>query len=366
MLRLNYINKLVNKIQNTNYDAVLICPSEELSFFAGFTTIMCERFQGLFIKKDGSMFYFCNLLTGDEVRYAVNNSIPVYTWFDNDSMTENIYRIFKEEDLLNKNIAVNSTAQAFNLMDIGEKTGATFKNGVSLLEESRIIKSESELNNLRIAAKIADTAYENIIGSIKVGMTEGEVRELLINEMESLGGNNAGALIASGPNAGYPHYSRYDRVLTDGDSVIMDFGCIYNEMHSDTSRTVFIGHATKEQKTLYNLVLDAQNAAEDAAELGAYIPDIDYAARVVLDKAGYGDAFITRVGHGIGYMTHEAPYINATNKRNLEKGMCFSIEPGIYIPGKIGIRIENIVAINLQGEKEVLNKSTKELIVIKR
>lgn len=363
-MRALYIDRLVETLQDCSLDAMLICPSEELTFFAGFSPIMCERFQGLFIKKDGSMFYFCNLLTGDEVRHEAGERFPVYTWSDNESMTECIRNVFDTEGLSGKTIGLNSSAQAFNILDISAATGACFQNGVRLLEETRIIKTEEELCSLRQAARIADSAFQSVLPRLRPGMTEGDVHHLLTTEMERLGGSNAGALVASGPNAGFPHYCSYDRVLQKGDGIIMDFGCIFNGLHSDISRTVFLGPVNEKQKYLYHLLLTAQETAETTAVEGAWIPDIDAAARKILDEAGYGHTALTRTGHGIGYMTHEAPCISALNRRRLKRGMCFSIEPGIYLPGELGIRIEDIVAINLEGHREVLNKAPKELIVL--
>ncbi len=363
-MRTSYIDRLVNTLQDGGLDAMLICPSEELAFFAGFSPIMCERFQGLFIKQDGRMFYFCNLLTGDEVRHAAGGRFPVYTWSDNESMTQCIGKIFDAEELSGKTIGLNSTAQAFNILDISAATGARFQNGVGVLEEARIIKTEEELRCLRRAAAIADDGFRAVLPLIRPGMTEGDVRNLLTDKMEKLGGTDAGALVASGPNAGFPHYCSYDRILQKGDGIIMDFGCIVDGLHSDISRTVFLGPASQRQRYLYHLLLKAQEAAVEAAVEGAWIPDIDAAARKVLDEAGYGHTSITRVGHGIGYMTHEAPCINALNRRKLQRGMCFSIEPGIYLPGDLGIRIEDIVAINLEGQREVLNRAPKNMIVL--
>jgi Xaa-Pro dipeptidase len=129
------------------------------------------------------------------------------------------------------------------------------------------------------------------------------------------------------------------------------------------SRTLFVGGITEEQRKVYDICRESTEAGEAACFEGAYIPDIDKVARDVISASGYGKFFTYRVGHGIGYMIHEAPDIKASNKRGLEKGMCFSIEPGINIPGKFGMRVEDIVAITDNGT-EILNKSTHELIII--
>ena len=364
MMRTDYLEKLTALLRAEKWDAMLLCPSEELRFFAGFSPLMCERFQGLFLKQDGRMFYFCNLLTGEEVRAAAPDAFPVYTWFDNDIMTEEICRIFEKEGLTGGRIAVNSTAQAFNILDIAVATGTRFENGVPLLEQARICKTQQELDCLRRAAAIADQGFLHTLPHIRPGMTEGEIHDILVQEMEALGGSGAGALVASGPNAGYPHYSGSSRAVQPGDCIIMDFGCLYHGLHSDMTRTIFLEPVPAEARRLYWLLHSAQAAAEDAAREGAFVPDIDAAARAVLEKAGLAHTCTTRIGHGIGYMTHEAPYINAHNAIRLRRGMCFSIEPGIYLPGRLGIRIEDIVAIGHDGRREVLNRAEKRLISV--
>ena len=132
------------------------------------------------------------------------------------------------------------------------------------------------------------------------------------------------------------------------------------------TRTIFLESVPAEFKRLYWLLYRAQTAAEAAAQEGAYVSDIDAAARAVLAEENLASACTTRVGHGIGYMTHEAPYINAHNRMRLRRGMCFSVEPGIYLPGRLGMRIEDIVAIDLDGRREILNRASKDLISIGR
>ena len=144
----------------------------------------------------------------------------------------------------------------------------------------------------------------------------------------------------------------------------MDFSCTVGGMYSDITRTVFVGKATEREKQIYNLVLEANLAGEAAAVNGAYVPDVDAACRKVISDGGFGEYFLHRMGHGIGYSVHEEPYIHGDNKIYLAPGMCFSCEPGIYIKGEIGIRIEDLVLINEKGETEILNKCTKELIEI--
>jgi len=260
-------------------------------------------------------------------------------------------------------IGVNSSAQAFNIQEIAHKCSTYFFNGLPTLEEARIIKTEQEIADLRKAAALTDAAFTAVFQFIKPGQKESDILQFLSEHMTAGGGKNTWGIIASGPNSSYPHYHGTSRVIEPQDMMILDFGCTVNGMFSDMSRTIFVGAITDEQREIYNIVRRSQEAGEQAAVTGAYIPDIDKAARDIIEAHGYGENFFTRLGHGIGYMIHEAPDIKKNNNRKLEPGMAFSIEPGIYIAGKLGMRIENIVVATPDGN-EVLNKSSKEIIIL--
>ena len=363
-MRTEYIEKLTVLMREASMDAVLISPGEELTFFTGFSPMMCERFQGLFVKADGKALYIRNLLYGDQMREELGADVPVYTWFDNEEMTDVVDGILEREGLKGKVIGVNTSAQAFNVLDIAERSGITFRNGKPLLEEVRIHKSLEEQEYLRQSAAIADAVFLEALDFIKPGMTEGQIMDFLFEGMQKRGATFVEAIVASGPNASYPHYEGRDRVIQEKDIVLLDYGCAFHEMMSDMSRTVFVGGMSEEEKNLYDLVERANAASEALAVEGAWIPDIDKAARVVLDEQDLAKTLINRVGHGIGYSTHEGPYIKQTNHRRLERGMAFSIEPGVYISGKIGMRLEDIVMINDKGETEVLNKSPREPMIV--
>ena len=358
-----FTDKLVKVMNENELDAILVSPSEELKFLAGFSPKPCLRFQGLFIKSDGNCFYLCNLLYEGEIISCLPG-VKVYTWFDGDNMAEKISEILKSEGLTGKKIGVNSSTLAFSLLDIAEASSIKFVNAKPLMEEIRIIKTEAEIANLRAAAAINDEVFTEVIKFIRPGMKEAEIKSFLFSEMEKRGGVNTWAIVATGANSSFPHYGGDDGIVAEQDVLLLDFGCVYNNMCSDMSRTVFVGGITDEQKKVFEICRKATEAAQAACFEGAYIPDIDKAARDVITEAGYGKYFVNRVGHGIGYMIHEAPDIKASNPRKLEKGMCFSIEPGINLTGKFGMRIENIVAITSTGA-EALNKSTHEIVVIK-
>jgi Xaa-Pro dipeptidase len=362
-MREEYLNKLVEILKEKEIDAILIAPSEEMEFIMGHNTHLCERFQALIIKNDGNYFYICNLLTQDEIQSVLGPSIKVYGWFDGDVFTDTVKKAFEEQGLIGKTVAVNSTERAFIILQIMEAMDVKFINGKPFLEDMRIIKNEEELDNLRMAARITDESYDELLEFIKPGIKEADIARKMNEIFKEKGADEGFTMVCSGPNSSYPHYNDDQRIIQEKDIIVLDWGCKYNNMCADMSRTIFVGGITEEEKKVYEIVKASQEAGEKAAVQGAYIPDVDNVSRDIIEKSGYGEYFFTRLGHGIGYSVHEAPDIKASNKRNLEKGMVFSIEPGIYLAGNFGIRIENIVAVTEDGN-EVLNKASKDIKVI--
>lgn len=357
------LDLLKKQMHEEGLSALFIAPSEEMTFLFGQSPSLCERFQGMFITKGGELLYICNLLYRDEVTLMFGSFAKIYSWFDGDGFTTLTGQILKEYKLTGKKIGVNSAARASNILQIAQETGSQFVSAVRILEELRILKSEEELENLQSSAKITDDAYLELVKLIKPGLSEREIMQMLSKIYQDKGIERCYGIIASGSNSAYPHYSNDQRIIKDKDIIIFDIGCIYKNMCSDMTRTLFVGGITEKEKQIYNIVLEAITAAEDLVAEGAYIPDIDRAAREIIEMAGYGDYFPTRLGHGIGYSIHEAPDIKKNNPRHLQKGMAFSIEPGIYLPGEFGIRIEDIVAVTAGG-RQILNRVPKTINVI--
>lgn len=359
-----YVQKLVKTLQESDMDAMMLSPGEELQFLMEMNPMLCERFQGLFVKANGDMFYICNLLYKEEFEAALPKEVKVYPWFDGEVMTEVVAAALAEEGLIGATIGVNSTAQAFNILEIMDKVDVRFKNGKPLLEKMRMIKTPEEMQALRDSSALVDQVFIEALGHIHPGCTEKEIGDFLLTRMAELGGSAVECIVAFGGNAGYPHYTGNAGVCREHEIVLMDFGCTVRGMYSDTTRTVFVGEPTEREREIYEMVRRSNAEAEELVCEGAWIPDIDKKSRDVLDEKGYASTLINRLGHGVGYTIHEAPDIKQSNPMRLERGMAFSIEPGIYYGGEIGVRIEDVVMINEKGEREILNKTTKELIVL--
>jgi Xaa-Pro dipeptidase len=240
---------------------------------------------------------------------------------------------------------------------------ALFKPGQVVLSKLMRNKDEDELALMRKAGKIADDAFDAVLPQIRAGMTELQLDQLLQDEMRRFGGKPAFCIVASGAAGAEPHHLSDESVIQNGDVVVLDFGCdVEGGYKSDITRTVCIGRASEEAKKVYDTVYRAQAAGRAAARSGVAAQEVDRAARKVIDDAGYGEFFVHRTGHGIGMRGHEEPYMVEGNTDLLEPGQCFSVEPGIYLPGKFGVRIENIVAATGSGH-ESMNREPSALLI---
>jgi Xaa-Pro aminopeptidase len=245
--------------------------------------------------------------------------------------------------------------------------GRSLTPAADVLLGLRRSKDEDEKQNLIAAQRIAEKALNDVLEMLRPGLTEREVAAELTYRMMKYGGegNSFDPIVVTGAKSSMPHGVPGDNVIRSGDFVTMDFGTIKNGYCSDMTRTVVVGKATDEMKEIYQVVLDAQLAGIAAAKAGVPGKDIDAAGRAVIEKAGYGKYFFNRVGHGVGIAVHENPYIIEGNDKPLKPGNVFSVEPGIYIAGKFGMRIENLVAVKPDGTAESLNKTTREIRIIR-
>ncbi len=229
----------------------------------------------------------------------------------------------------------------------------------------RAVKEAWELDVMRKAQAITDKAFAEVVGRIKAGMTELELQAELIYCLYKNGATGLAfdPIVVSGPNSSLPHGVACERVIQEGDFVTMDFGALYNGYCADMTRTVAVGYATEEMQKVYNTVLEAQLAGLAASKAGVPGKYIDGAARKVIDDAGYGEYFGHGYGHSLGLEIHENPSPNTRNEQPMPLGAVASAEPGIYLPGKFGVRIEDTCVFLADGI-EILTKSPKNLIIV--
>jgi Xaa-Pro dipeptidase len=240
---------------------------------------------------------------------------------------------------------------------------AKFGSAERSLSELRSRKDETEINSMRKAVDIAQNALQETLPKIKAGITEREVASELVVQLLKLGSDPKlpfFPIVASGPNSANPHANPTDRPLQNGDLLIIDWGANVGGYYSDITRTFTIGEIDPALISIGEVVLDANSSAREVTKPDTSASDVDKAARSVIEDAGYGEYFIHRTGHGLGLEAHEDPYIRAENPQLLQEGMTFTIEPGIYLPGRGGIRIEDDVFVTPEGA-EVLTDLPREL-----
>ena len=321
-----------------------------MQYLAGFGESAHERFLAFAINANGQVEMICPALSENQVRRAGITNI--HSWSDNQDPLALFSDLAARWNLKSAILAVDDDMSARQLLQMQSVLpAALFKAGQPVLSTLMRRKDSQELATMRRAAKIADDAYATGIEALKPGANESDVSEALSNEMKRLGGTPSFSIIGAGANGAEPHHLTDNTLIKNGDVVVMDFGCDVDGYQSDITRCASCGKASDEAQKVYDIVLKAHMAARAKIKPGVQAQAIDKAARDVIEQAGYGEFFVHRTGHGIGMRGHEEPYIVAGNETILEEGDCFSIEPGIYLPGSFGIRIENIVTVTAGGHE---------------
>ncbi|QOV34811.1 aminopeptidase P family protein [Streptomyces ferrugineus] len=260
---------------------------------------------------------------------------------------------------------ISDNAWALHLLALQRALPGTSYAALSdALPMLRAVKDAAELELLAAAGAAADATFEEIRKVPFGGRRESEVAADLADLLRRFGHSQVDfTIVASGPNGANPHHEVGDRLIERGDMVVLDFGGLKDGYGSDTSRTVHVGEPIDEERRVHDLVRAAQQAGFSAVRPGVACQEVDRAARAVIADAGYGEYFIHRTGHGIGVTTHEPPYMIEGEEQPLVPGMCFSVEPGVYLPGRFGVRIEDIVTVTEDGGRR-LNDTTRELVIV--
>ncbi|RZS43182.1 Xaa-Pro dipeptidase [Herbihabitans rhizosphaerae] len=245
--------------------------------------------------------------------------------------------------------------------------GVELVRAPGLVERLRQVKDDAEVEALRMACAAADRALAGLVrhGSLRPGRTEREVARELEDQMLDHGAAKPAfeTIVAAGANSSIPHHRPTDAPLRVGDFVKMDFGAVVDGYHSDMTRTVVIGQPADWQREIYDLVAAAQAAGRAALRVGAGVREVDAASREVIENAGYGEQFLHGLGHGVGLDIHEAPALSKTGDGRLAAGMAVTVEPGVYLAGKGGVRIEDTLVVR-EGDPELLTLTTKQLVVV--
>lgn len=357
--------------------ALLVGVGADLRYLTGYAAMALERLTMLVVPaaQDAPITLVVPRLEADPAGRAPaprGGLVAIRTWEETDDPHALVAGLVGESKPLGSGgIAVNDSLPAGHVLRLQDAlSGARFVLGSTVMSELRVVKDADEIELLRTAARAADRVVDQIAGGRLIGRTEAEVsrevRDRLVDE-----GHDAAefAIVASGPNAASPHHDASDRVISTGEPIVLDIGGTLGGYGSDTTRTLWVtggsdeGAPTTEFLAAFAALRRAQAAATAAARPGVTAESIDATARGIIAAAGYGAAFIHRTGHGIGLEAHEDPYIVAGNAVPLKAGMAFSIEPGIYVDGRWGMRLEDIVVCGPDGP-DPLNRSALDLRVV--
>lgn len=361
-MRLTQISK---KMKEGGYQGAILFPSPNMYYMTGFHTFPGERLLMTVIPADGEPFFIAPKLFEGQIRNAA--WIPeIITWTDEENPYDKTRVLLGDRGLTEGRFAIDDTtwaAQLLGLMTALPKV--RFSPIGQLMLDLRLRKSADEIAKIQQASKIVDDVVDLMRRTVKPGMREIEIAALMEFEMRKAGsaGPSFETIVGSGPHSALPHYNAGERAVQNGDFIVLDFGALYQGYCSDTTRTLAVGTPSPKMVEVYNIVREAQDLGVRTARPGIKAREVDQAVREYITRHGYGDYFTHRTGHGLGMEVHEDPYINGINEMVLEPGMVFSIEPGIYIEGEFGVRIEDIVYITDTG-CERFNRSSRELTIV--
>jgi Xaa-Pro aminopeptidase len=341
-------------------DVLLLSTGADLPWLTGYEALETERLTMLVLPRDGDTTLVVPRLEAARVP-AQSQAFSIVAWEETDDPVALVARLAGAPDVA----AIGDHTWARFLLDLQRALPRTsFRQASEVTGPLRMVKDRAEVDALRAAARAVDA----IAGEMRVrpfgGRTEADVHRELVERMLDAGHDRANfAIVGSGPNGASPHHEASSRVIEAGDVVVCDFGGSMRHYCSDITRLFVVGEPTAETLDTYAVLVDAQEQAVRAARVGTPGEEVDATARRIIDDAGFGDRFIHRTGHGIGVETHEEPYIVAGNRTPLEPGNAFSIEPGIYLPGRFGLRLEDIVVATPDGP-ERLNQAPRDLAVV--
>ncbi len=339
-------------LKEKNLDAIIITSPENLYYFSGFT-----GGEGLLVFSSEKKYVIV------DGRYTIQANEQA-KGFEVIEYSVKPYKIVS--DMGFKNIGFEDKTISYNAYrNMCDAIDGHFEGVSDTLNEFRKVKTEEECNNIRRAEQIGDMAFEHILPFIKPGITEREIALELEFFMKKQGASalSFDTIVAVGARSALPHANLTDAKVESGKVVLLDYGCVYNGYCSDMTRTVAVGSIDDKTKNIYDIVLRAQVSAIDAIRPGVSNKDVDKIARDIINESGYGKTFTHSLGHGVGLEIHEQPNLSPRSVDTLKKGNIVSVEPGIYVEGFCGIRIEDLVLVTDDG-CENFTHSSKDLIIL--
>ncbi len=349
--------------RETGLAGVLAAPGPDLLYLTGYSpVVIAERITLLVVPADGEPAMIVPRFERSDAQAAPGaGGVAFADWADGSDQYAAAAALLEPGG----RYAVSDATWAMHVLGLQDRLpDSTYISMSEALPMLRAIKDADELRLLAEAGAAADAAYRDICEVRFAGRAETDIAADLGERLLAHGHDTVEfAIVASGPNGANPHHDTGHRAIAEGDMVVLDFGGLIGGYSSDTTRTVHVGEPTAEEREVHELVVAAQRAGVEAVGPGVACQDVDAAARAVIADAGYAERFIHRTGHGIGLEAHEPPYIVEGSEQALEPGMTFSIEPGIYLPDRFGVRIEDIVAVTADGARR-LNDSPHEIAIV--
>ena len=357
--------RVMDNLERMGMRQVLIADPMSIWYLTGYWNVPYERFYGLYLTRsaktgDIEATMFCNRLFPD----ATSTGARVVTFDDTESPIPLVAAVTRHDEPL----GVDKVLAARWLLPLMEaRVASEFRLGSPAVDGTRSIKDAHELDLMRAASTTNDQAMAWLRSQLHEGVTEHEIASGLLAEYRRLGAQDHSftPIVSFGANAADPHHEPDGTRLRVGDVVLFDVGCKRDSYCSDMTRTFFFGAQPGERdREVYETVRRANEAAEAIVKPGVTFAEIDLTARRIIEDAGYGEYFTHRLGHQIGLEDHEPGDVSSTHDEPVRPGQCFSIEPGIYLPGEMGVRIEDLVIVTEDG-CEVMNAYPKQLTVIR-
>lgn len=347
------IQKAKELMEKNKITCILIPPGTSLRYFTNVSWGLSERFFGFLLPREGEPIFICPSFERGRLENQLKKPYEIRTWEEDENPFKLIYQFLKEKGIVTSNFGIEATVRFFEVNGISKESPATkIVSADHVVNWCRAIKSNSEIELLRISNEITLNVFKEALKDLHPGMRALEIGRKISQTFNKYG-FSGGAMVLLGENSAYPHGgATKDIPLEEGTTILFDGGTSVEGYRSDITRTIVFGKATEKQKKVWEVVKRAQTEALKKAKPGVKAGDIDKAARTVIENVGYGPIyryFPHRLGHGIGMDGHEWPYLVKDNLLRVEPGMVFSNEPGIYINGEFGIRLEDCMVIKEEG-----------------
>jgi D-alanyl-D-alanine dipeptidase len=353
------IDRAAGQAAEAGLDGLLLTPGADLAYLTGYAPMISERLTLLVVPASGPPAMLVPALERGGAEGTAG--VTLADWRDGEDPYAAAAALLEPAG----RYAIADSAWAVHVLGLQRALPqSSYVAMADALPMLRAVKGPHEIDRLAAAGAAADACFEEICRVRFSGRREHEIATELAALLKQHGHESVEfTIVGSGPNGANPHHEMSERVIEEGDMVVLDFGGLMEGYGSDITRTVHVGAPTEKEREVHEVVRRAQQAGFDAVRPGAACQDVDRAARKVISDAGYGEQFFHRVGHGIGLTTHEPPYMVEGETHPIEPGMCFSVEPGIYFAGRFGVRIEDIVVATEDGGRR-LNEADRELRIV--